>query len=175
MRPQFHHIDALAEQKKSSLPQAPVATGTAGARAITMTVKSTVDGEESTTDTMAKRISNTQKEPWIQHRYTDEEVEEAWGVFEDNFYAGPKEDLSHEELLKDLPKLQSSLDNGEYLDVISAPTDESRLSRSKKFKKGKRDLKGKGREGEVKNEGDLSGLSDEDTSTALPDIMEVDS
>lgn len=140
-----------------------------------MTVKSTVDGEESTTDTMAKRISNTQKEPWIQHRYLDEEEDEAWEVFNENFYVGPKEELTHEQLLEDLPKLQSSLDNGEYLDVISAPTDEARLSRSKKSKKGKRDLKGKGREGEVKNEDDLSGLSDEEVQPAVPDIMEVDS
>lgn len=140
-----------------------------------MTVKSTVDGEESTTDTMAKRISNTQKEPWIHHRYTDEEEAEAWAVFAENFYVGSKDELGHEELLGDLPKLKSNLDNGEYLDVISAPTDESRLSRSKKFNKGKRDLKGKGREGEVKNEDDLGGLSDEEAPTVLPDIMEVDS
>ncbi|CAG8949203.1 hypothetical protein HYFRA_00004826 [Hymenoscyphus fraxineus] len=175
LRPQFHHVDAQAEQKKASAHGSNSTAVPPQARAITMTVKSNVDGENDKIDTMASRISSTQQEPWIQYRYVDEAEDEAWAVFQENFFVGPNDDLTNEELLNDMPKLKSSLDNEEYLDVISAPTDEARLSKSKRSKKGKRDLKGKGKEGDVKEEDDWSDLSDGEVQPAVPDAMEVDS
>merc|ERR1719262_1567090 len=75
MRPQFHHIDAQTEQDRAGRARDPAAGPRAppDARAIHMTVKSNVDGEEDTTDTMAARITLAQSEAWKSHRYVDEE------------------------------------------------------------------------------------------------------
>jgi DNA-directed RNA polymerase-3 subunit RPC5 len=133
MRPQFHHIDAQAEQERVARrdPNA-AAPRTTDARAIHMTVKTTVDGEEENGDTMAQRISATQAELWRNHRYVDEAADESWAVYETLFVGGGVED---NELTKKVPKLVSGMEDIEYLDFISSPRDAARLSRSKRVRK----------------------------------------
>jgi DNA-directed RNA polymerase-3 subunit RPC5 len=116
------------------------------ARAIHMTVKSNVDGEEETTDTMAERISAAQSEAWKTQRYVDEDSAEAWDAFHKHLFVGTETGLEdNEALLANMPRLRSALDDVEYLDAISAPRDAAKLSRSKKGKKDG-DKKGEGKE-----------------------------
>ncbi|KAG9235835.1 DNA-directed RNA polymerase III subunit Rpc5 [Amylocarpus encephaloides] len=159
MRPQFHHIDALAEHKKLFAAR-DSAAGASVTRAIHMTVKSSIDGEEDSTDTMAQRIAATQAEDWEHHHYIDENTDESWTQFE-HFYIGDNGD----EALERLPRLATALLDNEYLDAVSAPGDEARLSRSTKTKKGK----GKGKEMEVVG---TKGEAIEDESSGVSDIDE---
>jgi len=108
-----------------------------------MTVKSSTDGEEETSETMAQRITAVQSEAWISHQYIDEGVEASWNVYEEGLFVGGKKDP--EEKLKKLPKLVSALDNSEYLDSICAPRNATKLP-SRRIKKEKTD-KGKQLEG----------------------------
>jgi DNA-directed RNA polymerase-3 subunit RPC5 len=109
-----------------------------------MTVKSNIDGEEETTDTMAKRISAAQTEAWKSHRYVDEEDDDAWTTYEQNLFVGTNPGLDESEnLLGKVPKLVSALDDGEYLDFISAPRNAAKLSRSKRVRKNRAQGKGK--------------------------------
>lgn len=163
MRPQFHHIDARTEQERTSRAREPTA-GSAQARAIHMTVKSKVDGEESTVDTMGERITAAQAEKWKTHKYVDEDEDEAWKFYNENLIIGAEEKIEDtEELKMNMPKLATALANMEYMDTISAPTDPAKLSRSKKVKKSK-DKKGKGKEVVDENgvvvDDESSGLSD---------------
>lgn len=163
MRPQFHHIDALAEQHKAAAPRdAPARVQEA--RAIHMTVKSSIDGEEDSTDTMVERIATTQAEVWKSHRYIDEDTNEAWEAFEESLFVGGERELDPNEPLADkVPELVTSLDDGEYLDAVSAPRDAAEPPRHKKPKK-RKDKKGKGKAIGGETNGDdgasSSGLSD---------------
>ncbi len=136
MRPQFHHIDAHTEQERFGRVRDPaMATRVPEARAIHMTVKSNVDGEEESTDTMAERIAAAQSEAWKTQRYVDEDDVEAWTAYEKHLFVGASAGLeNNEDLLANMPQLKSALDDAEYLDTISAPRDEAKLSRSKKGK-----------------------------------------
>jgi DNA-directed RNA polymerase III subunit RPC5 len=147
MRPQFHHIDAHTEQERFGRVRDPaMATRVPEARAIHMTVKSNVDGEEETTDTMAERIAAAQSEAWKTQRYVDEDDVEAWAAYEKHLFVGAAAGLeNNEDLQANMPQLKSALDDAEYLDTISAPRDAAKLSRSKKVGK-KRNNKGKGKE-----------------------------
>lgn len=158
MRPQFHHIDAHTEQERAVRARDP---GAAPARvieprAVHMTVKNPVDGEEDTTDTMHERITATQAENWRHHKYVDEDDTLAWESFGENlFVGGPVEEA--EDLQNKVPRLVSGYNDNEYLNSISAPRDASRLSRSKKVRKSQ---KGKEKEGAVVEEDSDSPLSD---------------
>ncbi|RDL30759.1 Uncharacterized protein BP5553_10104 [Venustampulla echinocandica] len=163
MRPQFHHIDALAEQHKAAAPRDTPARAQEP-RAIHMTVKSSIDGEEDSTDTMIERIAATQAEVWKGHRYIDEDTNEAWEAFEESLFVGGERELDPNELLSDkVPELVTSLDDREYLDAVSAPREEGDPPRLKKSTKGK-DKKGKGKAVGGEADGDdaasSSGLSD---------------
>ncbi|TAQ85120.1 hypothetical protein B7494_g6547 [Chlorociboria aeruginascens] len=152
LRPQFHHVDAAAEQEKQSKNANTAPVRMSEARAIHMTVKSVIDGEEDTQDNLAVRISATQQEAWEKHRYIDEDSADAWQIFHENLFVRPQQDLAAltdpdrpvPDLKTQVPKLVADLDNGQYLDSISAPRDAARLSRSKQIPKGKKDEKGKG-------------------------------
>lgn len=166
MRPQFHHIDAHSEQERlgrSRDPNAPPLRPQE-ARSIHMTVKNTIDGEEDTTDTMQERIIATQAEPWRHHSYVDENDHAAWESFDGNLFVGALGE-TNEELQQRVPKLSSAYDDSEYLNIISAPRDATRLSRSNRPKK---DRHGKGKEGAEDGEQSDStitlsdGLSDSD-------------
>lgn len=142
MRPQFHHIDAHTEQERSIRARDPTAppSRVIEARAVHMTVKNPVDGEEDTTDTMAERIIATQGEPWKHHQYIDEDDTAAWESFGENlFVGGPIEEV--EDLQNKVPTLSSAFDDTEYLNLISTPRDASKLSTSKKVR-----TSGKGKE-----------------------------
>jgi DNA-directed RNA polymerase III subunit RPC5 len=132
------------------------------ARAIHMTVKANVDGEEETTDTMAERIAAAQSEAWKTQKYVDEDDVEAWAAYEKHLFVGANAGLEeNEDLLINMPQLKSALDDAEYLDTISAPRDAAKLSRSKKVRKN-RDKKGKGKENAAEG-------AESDTSSTLSD------
>ncbi|KAH8808853.1 Sin-like protein conserved region-domain-containing protein [Xylogone sp. PMI_703] len=146
MRPQFHHLDAQAEQDRLSRPRDPNATNArpSEARAIHMTVKSTVDGEDDTMDNMATRISNTQAESWKRLRFIDENSAEAWEVFHEHLFIGQGNDKeAQEDSLSKVPKLRSGFGDAQYMDAISAPLDAAKLSRSNAERE-LEDRKGKG-------------------------------
>jgi len=163
MRPQFHHIDAHSEQERFGRARDPaMAARVQEARAIHMTVKTNVDGEEETTDTMAERISAAQAEHWKTQQYIDEDDGEAWEAFHKHLFVGANTGLeTNEELLAHMPPLKSALDDIEYLDTISAPRDAAKLSRSKKVRKN-RDKNGKGKENAAEG-------AESDTSSTLSD------
>lgn len=144
MRPQFHHIDARMEQERSSRARdTAVGTTPAQARAIHMTVKSKVDGEDSSMDNMGERITLAQAEKWKTHKWVDENEEEAWEFYHENLFVGAEDKIADTASLKAaVPALNSALVNMEYMDTISAPNDFARLSRSKRKKK--KSNKGKG-------------------------------
>lgn len=156
MRPQFHHIDARMEQERSIRARdSAVGAPAAQARAIHMTVKSRVDGEDSTMDNMGERITAAQAEKWKAHTFIDEEDNRAWLTYDENMFVGSEYAAeSTDELKKHLPELSSSLMNMEYMDTISAPNDFARLSRTRAQKKKK---KGKGK-------GTVDGAEADDTS-----------
>ncbi len=161
MRPQFHHIDAQSEQDRIGRRDSAMPARATEARAIHMTVKSNIDGEEDTTDTMAQRIATAQSEQWKSHRFVDDDDAEAWEAYAQDLFVGADigaQDVN--ELLARFPKLKSNLDDAEYLDTISAPRDAAKLSRSKKLKKSK-----KGKEKQTATADAL----ESDTSSTLSD------
>ena len=129
------------------MPAGPASTG--GARAVQMTVKNPVDGEEQQGDTMAQRVSAVQAEFWRRHKWVDENSEEAWEEYK-HLLVGGGNFKTAKDWMDILPELKSTLTPEEYLDVISAPLDASKLAQSKTPLKS--DLSGKGRE-KVKGKG----------------------
>ncbi|KAI1095004.1 hypothetical protein F5B19DRAFT_395569 [Rostrohypoxylon terebratum] len=99
LRPQFHHLDAYAEQERLSRPRegvpgapppgGPGAAGKEGqppqagaAKAIHMTIKSAGQGDGgSPIDTMVERLRKVQIEPWTKLKYEHEESDKAWNTF----------------------------------------------------------------------------------------------
>lgn len=55
-----------------------------------MTIKNTADGDAVTTETMADRLRYVQTENWRKLRYTDENEEAAWEVYNDSLFLQPK-------------------------------------------------------------------------------------
>jgi DNA-directed RNA polymerase III subunit RPC5 len=124
LRPQFHHIDAQTELERRQSRE-PTAARSADPRAIHMTVKSTGDGEEETTDTMAERIRAVQEEPWRKLKFVDEDSMEAWELYNNSFFVEGGETL---------PQLISSMTGSEYLDSISAPRAPAKLAKLNKLR-----------------------------------------
>ncbi|RDW69342.1 hypothetical protein BP6252_08362 [Coleophoma cylindrospora] len=89
MRPQFHHIDAAVEQERQSRPRETAAGArTTEQRPVHQTAKTTVDGEEESTESMSDRVTAAQQETWRGHRYIDEDSAEAWSAFHENLFVG---------------------------------------------------------------------------------------
>ncbi|KAI6782804.1 DNA-directed RNA polymerase III subunit-like protein [Emericellopsis cladophorae] len=97
LRPQLHHIDATTHLEKRAAGEASGTAGAGGAgagaagaaggaKAIHMTIKTTTDGEVATTETMADRLRAVQSEPWRKLRYTDENEEAAWDVYNESLF-----------------------------------------------------------------------------------------
>ncbi|KAF9874674.1 hypothetical protein CkaCkLH20_07811 [Colletotrichum karsti] len=99
LRPQLHHIDAAAQQERNASAAAAAkenaaagaAAGGAGAggqsaaaRAIHMTIKTTPDGAAAKNETMADRLRAVQIEPWRKLKYTDENDEAAWDIYQES-------------------------------------------------------------------------------------------
>lgn len=77
MRPQFHYLDAAAQQERMKgrrereLGETPRITEP---RAVQMMVKAAADGENVDTATTNKFLQKAEEEPWTRLRYHDEEV-----------------------------------------------------------------------------------------------------
>ncbi|KAI0193795.1 Sin-like protein conserved region-domain-containing protein [Astrocystis sublimbata] len=95
LRPQLHHIDAMAEQDRASRSTGvggaggkdgvAATTSAAGARAIHMSIKSADSGNgELTMETMADRLRTVQTEGWSRLQYEDDESAKSWNVFSSN-------------------------------------------------------------------------------------------
>ncbi|KAK1241173.1 hypothetical protein MKX08_001147 [Trichoderma sp. CBMAI-0020] len=135
LRPQLHHLDATTQQDRQSSAAAAASSkegGTApaaAARAIHMTIKTAADGTADgvSTETMADRLRSVQTEPWRKMRYTDENEETAWEVYNDSLFLRPKpdstvpapEDHDLEELV---PTLGNKWNDKEFLESISGIT-----------------------------------------------------
>ncbi|KAG5977870.1 hypothetical protein E4U55_006470 [Claviceps digitariae] len=93
LRPQLHHLDAATQQERtasaSAAKESAASSGTAP-RAIHMTIKNTADGDAVTTETMADRLRYVQTERWRKMRYTDENEEAAWEVYNDSLFLQPR-------------------------------------------------------------------------------------
>ncbi|GAB0132455.1 hypothetical protein EsDP_00000890 [Epichloe bromicola] len=93
LRPQLHHLDAATQQERNASASASKESGgssSSAARAIHMTIKNTADGDAVTTETMADRLRYVQTENWRKLRYTDENEEAAWDVYNDSLFLQPK-------------------------------------------------------------------------------------
>ncbi len=112
LRPQFHHIDAMAETER--LKQRDAAGGAAGsagvgggtgtggaggkeggasgstARAIHMTIKSAgTDGDAPVMETITDRLRAVQMESWTRMRYLNEELDASWAAYAENLFLQP--------------------------------------------------------------------------------------
>ncbi|OAQ68801.1 DNA-directed RNA polymerase III complex subunit Rpc37 [Pochonia chlamydosporia 170] len=93
LRPQLHHLDATTQQERNASASASkeaAGSSSTAARAIHMTIKNTADGDAVTTETMADRLRFVQTENWRKMRYTDENEEAAWEVYNESLFLQPK-------------------------------------------------------------------------------------
>lgn len=93
LRPQLHHLDATTQQERNAAASGSkeAAPGSSNAaRAIHMTIKTTADGDAVTTETMADRLRHVQTENWRTMRYTDENDEAAWDVYNESLFLNPQ-------------------------------------------------------------------------------------
>lgn len=115
MRPQFHHLDAITHIEHTTRRrerEAGEGSKPAEARAVHMTVKA-ADQHDNTDMASTKKFLQTAKEDsWVSLRYHDEDASEAYAAYHQKLFV---EDVAG------APRLQSSMNNEQYLDAISAP------------------------------------------------------
>lgn len=147
MRPQFHHIDAQVEQENQSRARdaATAALRSSEAKAVHMTAKTTVDGEEDTGENMTEKVTAVQQEAWTHHRYIDEDSAAAWETFSDNLFAGDAT-VENQQVMEQTSNLSSGFKDEELLDTISVTRDAAKVSRKKAINTEESRGKGKGRE-----------------------------
>ncbi|UKZ79932.1 hypothetical protein TrVFT333_007695 [Trichoderma virens FT-333] len=133
LRPQLHHLDAATAQERQSSAAASkdgAAPAAPTARAIHMSIKTTADGADGvSTETMADRLRSVQTEPWRKMRYTDENEETAWEVYNESLFLRPRPDPNAEQAapaadadrdLEELvPTLGNKWDDKQFLESIS--------------------------------------------------------
>ncbi|KAF3075938.1 hypothetical protein CFAM422_001651 [Trichoderma lentiforme] len=133
LRPQLHHLDAATAQERQSSAAASkdgAAPAAPTARAIHMTIKTTAEGADGvSTETMADRLRSVQTEPWRKMRYTDENEETAWEVYNDSLFLRPRPDPAGESgapaadadrnLEELVPTLGNKWDDKQFLESIS--------------------------------------------------------
>ncbi|KAJ4854836.1 sin-like protein conserved region domain-containing protein [Trichoderma breve] len=133
LRPQLHHLDAATAQERQSSAAASkdgAAPAAPTARAIHMTIKTTAEGADGvSTETMADRLRSVQTEPWRKMRYTDENEETAWEVYNDSLFLRPRPDPAGEQgapaadadrdLEELVPTLGNKWDDTQFLESIS--------------------------------------------------------
>ncbi|KAK0761423.1 hypothetical protein N5P37_006373 [Trichoderma harzianum] len=133
LRPQLHHLDAATAQERQSSAAASkdgAAPAAPTARAIHMTIKTTAEGADGvSTETMADRLRSVQTEPWRKMRYTDENEETAWEVYNDSLFLRPRPDPAGEsgapaadadrDLEELVPTLGNKWDDTQFLESIS--------------------------------------------------------
>ncbi|PTB66711.1 hypothetical protein BBK36DRAFT_1118304 [Trichoderma citrinoviride] len=133
LRPQLHHLDAATQQERQSSAAASkegAPATTSSARAIHMTIKTTSDGADGvSTETMADRLRAVQTEPWRKMRYTDENEETAWDVYNESLFLRPRADPTtgeqqaqaeaDQDLEELVPTLGNKWDDTQFLESIS--------------------------------------------------------
>ncbi|PTB53755.1 hypothetical protein M431DRAFT_87700 [Trichoderma harzianum CBS 226.95] len=133
LRPQLHHLDAATAQERQSSAAASkdgAAPAAPTARAIHMTIKTTAEGADGvSTETMADRLRSVQTEPWRKMRYTDENEETAWEVYNDSLFLRPRPEPAGEQgvpaadadrdLEELVPTLGNKWDDKQFLESIS--------------------------------------------------------
>lgn len=62
-----------------------------------MTIKNTTDGDAVSTETMADRLRSVQSEPWRKMRYTDENAEAAWEIYNESLFLRPSAEETEDE------------------------------------------------------------------------------
>lgn len=135
LRPQLHHIDAMAEQERASRREGagaigggkdgvPTTASSAGARAIHMSIKSADSGGgELTTETMADRLRTVQTEAWSSLQYEDDESARSWTVFNNNLvYRSAKKSAADAD--KDEEKIKAK-GKGKEIDPIQIDSSSS--------------------------------------------------
>ncbi|KAI9753912.1 MAG: hypothetical protein M4579_004933 [Chaenotheca gracillima] len=140
LTPQFHHIDAASEQELTAGAAARNAARGGGeegaaavepkekeAKAVQMSNKPVIDGEEVDMAKTVNMLKAFQEENWLRHPYEDENSASAWTAYDKFFLFNPE----------NAPRLKSQLSNEEYLDVLSGShahgaADGTRPRRSKK-------------------------------------------
>jgi DNA-directed RNA polymerase-3 subunit RPC5 len=96
LRPQLHHLDATTEQERLARPRDTTSQGQGlggvgkdgsapgqppAPKAIHMTIKSTSNNDQTTTETMADRLRHVQTESWQKLQYVGAEDQEAWDLY----------------------------------------------------------------------------------------------
>lgn len=132
MRPQFHHIDAEDEinQKRfqannnASMSRQKPGLETAApkieSKPIEVKMRDTKDDvKDRGLNENARLLREIQMEEWQHHDWIDEDEDDARNAFE-TYLRLPPGRLQH------LPKLQSSLGNGDWLDKMSAPREDGK-------------------------------------------------
>ncbi|KAM0324941.1 hypothetical protein ACHAQA_007908 [Verticillium albo-atrum] len=142
LRPQLHHIDAVTYQERNSSAAASkengaaAGTSAAAAKSIHMTIKQSGDGSAATSDTMLDRLRSVQSEPWRKLKYTDENDEAAWEVYNESLH------------LRD-----ESAGKGAAAAAEDEADDDDDLDEDASSEKGAKN-KGKGKEGEEEEDED---------------------
>nr|QHZ32120.1 DNA-directed RNA polymerase III complex subunit Rpc37 [Ophiocordyceps sinensis] len=136
LRPQLPHLDAATQQERtaasaasSSSKEASGSGSAPAARAIHMTIKTTADGDAVTTETMADRLRFVQSEPWRKLRYTDENAQHAWDVYNESLFlrsaaaAGESDDAQPERPPDDVvPQFGAKWGGKRMLEAVSGIT-----------------------------------------------------
>ncbi|KAK2010774.1 DNA-directed RNA polymerase III complex subunit Rpc37 [Colletotrichum eremochloae] len=139
LRPQLHHVDAVAQQErnasaaaaKESVAAAGAGPGGAGggstqgsaaARAIHMTIKTTPDGATAKSETMADRLRAVQMENWRKFKYTDENDEAAWEIYQESLIMRAPGDASKPQMPladeEDEEKKKAALEGADVLESM---------------------------------------------------------
>ncbi|KAK1972375.1 DNA-directed RNA polymerase III complex subunit Rpc37 [Colletotrichum sublineola] len=122
LRPQLHHVDAVAQQERNASAAAAKESSSAAARAIHMTIKTTPDGATAKSETMADRLRAVQMENWRKFKYTDENDEAAWEIYQESLImrvpgdaSKPQMPLADEE---DEEKKKAALEGADVLEPM---------------------------------------------------------
>lgn len=92
-----------------------------------MSVKTTADGDTVTTETMADRLRMVQGEHWRKMRYTDENEEAAWEVYNESLFLQPQADEGEEKAVEGaerpledaVPRFGVRWDDKQLLEAVS--------------------------------------------------------
>ncbi|CAM1511736.1 Fc.00g092490.m01.CDS01 [Cosmosporella sp. VM-42] len=133
LRPQLHHIDATAQLERQAAAGGKEGggptTGAGAARAIHMTIKTTADGDAVAVETVADRLRAVQSEHWRKMRYTDENEEAAWEVYNESLFLTPEaeegkapEEVVEKPLEESVPKFGVRWDDKQLLEAVSGIT-----------------------------------------------------
>ncbi|KAI7181864.1 hypothetical protein D0869_06690 [Hortaea werneckii] len=128
MRPQFHHLDAEEQRARLAASRASAVDASerpqGDPRAVLTKNKTQEESEkDKAEDRMRKLLQASEAEPWTQLEYVDEDQEEAYERFHERMFVRDVDGAS---------KLQSGMDNDQYLDAISMPRRDSPTRRRKR-------------------------------------------